>query len=158
MVTNFSRLLVVPIVEASRAAEVLLGPYTPEEHARRGLIVREGRLNRAYDGSVRLLERADPDGKKKRARPVEVEGTGPIAVSPLNSAPPRELDESASTGGRASKRPAEGSPERVDLSGSDSSGSSSDSPSGSVVREVAATVAGHTSSDVRRAVGCFAVA
>ena len=76
------------IDEAERAAEQLLGPYTGEEHAKRGQVVREPRLNRAYaDPSVRLVERPDPDaGKKKRVRgPDELETLGPIRVAPLRA-------------------------------------------------------------------------
>ena len=76
------------IDEAERAAEQLLGPYTAEEHAKRGQVVREPRLNRAYaDPSVRLAERPDPDaGKKKRVRGHdELETLGPIRVVPLRA-------------------------------------------------------------------------
>lgn len=77
-------LLVLPISEAARTAEVLLGPYTGEEHSRRHLVVRDRRLNRAYNASVNLPKRVDPDaGKKKRSRVPEVELGGPIAVKPL---------------------------------------------------------------------------
>ena len=79
------------IDEATRALEVLLGPYTGEEHGRRGLVVRDARVNRVYDASVRLAERPDPDeGKKKRARAADVDARGPIAVAPLRAVAPRE--------------------------------------------------------------------
>ena len=47
-----------------------MGSYTSEEHAKRGLVVREPHLNRAYaDPAVRLAEHQDTDeGRKKRAR------------------------------------------------------------------------------------------
>ena len=82
---------VAPITEVVRAAEVLLGPYTGEEHARHRVVVREPRLNRTYDASDPLPERADPDaGKKKRARAPEAEVAGPISAAPLRSVRPCE--------------------------------------------------------------------
>lgn len=55
------------------------------------MVVRDPRLNRAYDESVPLLERPDPDEvKKKRARDPEVEIAGPIAAPPLRSVRPRD--------------------------------------------------------------------
>lgn len=77
---------VLPIDEAEHAAEQLLGPYTREEHAKQGLVVREPRVNWAYvDPAVRLVERPNPDvGKKKWVRgPKELEGHGPISAVPL---------------------------------------------------------------------------
>ena len=80
---------VAPITKVAHAVEVLLGPYMGEEHRRRLVVVREPRLNRAYDASVHLQERADPDvGKNKRARTPEAEVAGPIAVAPLRSVRP----------------------------------------------------------------------
>ena len=82
-------LLVLRITEAERAAEVLLGPYTAEEHAKRHLVVRDRRLNRAYEASVILPERVNPDaGKKKRSRVPEVELGGPIAAQPIRAVHP----------------------------------------------------------------------
>ena len=97
-------LAVVAIDEAARAADVLLGPYTGEEHARRGVVERDARLNRAHDASVRLAERPDPDeGKKKRPRAAEVEVRGPIAVVPLRTAGPCEVGGSSRGRGDAAE-------------------------------------------------------
>lgn len=76
----------MPIDEAARAMEQLLGPYTGEEHAKRGLVVRESRLNRAYL-VVLLAEHLDPDeGRKKQGQvPEELDAPGPIDVRPLRS-------------------------------------------------------------------------
>lgn len=63
-----------------------MGPYTAEEHMKRGLVVCEPCLNRVYkDSEVRLLERLDPDeGKKKRVCALEeCDVTGPIPTVPL---------------------------------------------------------------------------
>lgn len=38
----------MPIDEATRVAEQLLGPYSDEEHTKWGLVVRELRLNRVH--------------------------------------------------------------------------------------------------------------
>lgn len=82
-------LAVVAIDEAAQAVEVLLGLYTGEEHARRRVVVRDARLNQAYDSSVRLAECPDLDeGEKKRTCMTEVEVRGPIAVMPLRTAGP----------------------------------------------------------------------
>lgn len=80
--------VVLPIDEAERAAEQLLGPYTAEEHAKWGQVVGEHRLNRAYtDPSVQPADRLDPDaGKRKRVRgPDELEASGPIPAVPLRA-------------------------------------------------------------------------
>ena len=80
--------VVLPIDEAERAAEHLLGPYTAEEHAKWGQVVGEHRLNRAYtDPSVQPADRLDPDaGKRKRVRgPDELETPGPIRAVPLRA-------------------------------------------------------------------------
>ena len=99
---------VVPITEAARAAEVLLGPYTGDEHSKRIMVVRDARLNRAYDASVRLAERVDPDaGKRKRSHVLEATGTGPLVVAPLRVAAPCEVGDSSRAPGsprRPSKR------------------------------------------------------
>ena len=77
------------ITEAARAAEVLLGPYTGEEHSKCVTVVRDCRLNRAYTPSIRLFERTDLDaGNKKHARAAEISGPGPITVVPLHAAGP----------------------------------------------------------------------
>ena len=79
---------VLPVDEAERAAEQLLGPYTADEHSKRRVVVREARLNRAYvDPALQPAERADPDaGKKKRVRgPEELETGGPISAVPLRA-------------------------------------------------------------------------
>lgn len=57
---------VAPIDEAVRAAEVLLGPYTSDEHSQRTLVVREPQVNRAYRGKgVFLAEQVEPkEGKE----------------------------------------------------------------------------------------------
>ena len=82
---------VIAITEAARAAEVLLGPYTGEEHSKCVTVVRDCRLNRAYAPSVRLSERPDPDaGKRKHARAAETSRPGPIAAVPLRAADPCE--------------------------------------------------------------------
>lgn len=53
---------VMPIDEATHATEQLLGPYTREQDAKRGLVVRELCLNCAYvDPIVHLVEHPDPD-------------------------------------------------------------------------------------------------
>lgn len=53
------------------------GPVYGEEHTKRGLVVWEEWLNRAYAASVRLSKHLDPNaGKKKRARAPEVDRTG----------------------------------------------------------------------------------
>lgn len=71
---------------------MLLGPYTGKEHTRRRLVVRDARLNRAYDALVRLAERPNPDeGKKKHARAIEVDIRGLIAVVPLCTTGPCEV-------------------------------------------------------------------
>ena len=78
----------LPVDEAERAAEQLLGPYTADEHSKRRVVVREARLNRAYvDPALQPAERADPDaGKKKRVRgPEELETGGPISAVPLRA-------------------------------------------------------------------------
>ena len=78
----------LPVDEAERAAEQLLGPYTADEHSKRRVVVREARLNRAYvDPALQPAERADPDaGKKKRVRgPEELEAGGPIRAVPLRA-------------------------------------------------------------------------
>ena len=78
----------LPLTEAERIAEQLLGPYTGEEHSKRANAVHDRRLNRAYrDPATRLSECPDPDaGKRKRARgPEELEGSGPISAIPLRA-------------------------------------------------------------------------
>ena len=78
----------LPIGEAKRVAEQLLGPYTADEHSKRRVVVREARLNRAYvDPALQPAERADPDaGKKKRVRGLEeLETGGPISAVPLRA-------------------------------------------------------------------------
>lgn len=147
---------VAPITEAARAAEVLLGPYTGDEHARRGVVVREPRLNRAYDGSVVLPERADPDeGKRKRARAAEVEVAGPIAAPPLRSVRPRE-DAGASRSldpfeGRGTGELPEGVTIRVARSGLSSGSPPNEGCSGTKGGGVGNF--GRTMSQVNRAVG-----
>lgn len=82
---------------------MLLGPYTGEEHGRRGVVVRDARLNRAYGASVRLAERTDPDeGKKKHGRAADVDVRGPIVVVPLRAAGPYEMGGSSRGQGDAS--------------------------------------------------------
>ena len=157
-------MLVTPITEAARAAEVLLGPYTSEEHVRCRVVVREPRLNRAYDASVHLSERADPDtGKKKRAHVPEVEVTGPIATAPLCVARPRDggvpsrsLEDFEE---RPAKRLAEGTLEWVEcsvsssLSSNDRAASHAASRAASPVGGAEAKVAGRTMSQVVKAIG-----
>lgn len=75
-------------IDEACVMEQLLGPYTGEEHAKWGLVVRETHLNRAYtDPAFRLAERSDPDeGRKKRAHgPEELDSLGLIDVRPLRS-------------------------------------------------------------------------
>ena len=85
-------MLVAPITEAARAAEVLLGPYTGEEHARHRLVVRDAWLNRAYGASVRLAKCPDSnEGKKKHACAPEVNVRGLIVVVLLRTAGPCEV-------------------------------------------------------------------
>lgn len=65
-----------------------MGPYTGEDHAKRGLVVLEPHLMRAYvDPVVCLAERSDlGEGRKKRARVLEeYDVTGPIAAMPMRS-------------------------------------------------------------------------
>lgn len=78
----------LPIGEAERVAEQLLGPYTADEHSKRRQVVREARLNRAYlDPAASLPERVDPDaGKRKRVRgSEELELGGPVSAVPLRA-------------------------------------------------------------------------
>ena len=137
----------VALAEATRAAEVLLGPYTGDEHARRRVVVRDPRLNRAYDASVSLPERADPDaGKKKRARAPELEVGGPIPAPPLWAVPSRDGSAEASV-----RRLPEGATFRVDVSVSSSS--SSNERAASRLEGAEAEDLGRTISQVHRAIG-----
>ena len=63
---NLAFVVVTPIDEAVWSVEVLLGPYTGEEHAKRLMVVRKPQLNLAYKDGVDLLERWDPDEWKKK--------------------------------------------------------------------------------------------
>ena len=120
------------------------------------MVVREARLNRAYDASVHLPERADPDdGKKKRARAPEVEVAGPIAAPPLRSVRPRD-DAGTSRSldpfeERSSEKLAQDPRIRLPRSGS----SSKDSSEGAYSRttDTEAVEAGRTISQVKKAVG-----
>ena len=126
------RPLVLPLTEAERLAEQLLGPYTGEEHSKRANAVHDRRLNRAYrDPAVRLLERPDPDaGKKKRARgPEELEGTGPISAVPIRAIGGASIGKAGFAAGcsvvpsskRASREP--GAPRQTSSAASSSAGS-----------------------------------
>ena len=156
LVVTIAFLAAAPISEAARAAEVLLGPYTGDEHARRLVVVREPRLNRTYDASVSFPERADPDaGKKKRARVPEVELSGPIAAPPLRSVRPRDdSGPSRDLGGgedaRAGRLP-EGTTFRVERS--ESSSSSSSDRAASRTEGAEAEDLGRTASQVDKAIG-----
>ena len=133
-----------------------MGPYTADEHGRRGVVVREARLNRAYDASVHLPERVDPDeGKKKRARAPEVEVAGPIAAPPLRSVRPRD-DAGASRSLDPSEERASGKlPEGVKMRLPRSGSTSNDSSEGRYSRTegTEAVDAGRTVSQVKQAVG-----
>lgn len=104
-------LVVLPINEVERVAELFLGPYIGEEHAKWGLVVREARVNRVYmDPLVCLVERSDPDaGKRKQVHgPEDLEGQGPINEMPLRAIGVGGADYSRPAGqgevGLASKR------------------------------------------------------
>nr|CCI55448.1 PH01B001E05.4 [Phyllostachys edulis] len=133
---------VAPIAEAVRVVELLLGPYTGEEHVKRRLV------------------HPDPDaGKKKHARVPKVKGAGPIAATPLLGACPRDTDgptcSAEDTTKRLTKRVAEGTPKRVECS--KSSSSSSDERAISPVEGAEAEDIGHTMSEVDKAIGTFGV-
>lgn len=129
------------------------GSYTGEEHSRRGLVVREGRLNRAYAASVRLSERPDPDAKKKkRVRKVEVDGTRPILVTPLSVVGPCDAGAASrdvGDAGRLSKRPAADPSDRTKLSGSASNASPSGLHAASNAGDSPVVLAERTASQVR---------
>ena len=149
-------LSVAPIGEASRAAEVLLGPYTADEHGRRGVVVREARLNRAYNASVQLPERVDPDdGKKKRVRAAEVEGVGPIAAPPLRSVRPRDDAGGSGNLDPFEERPSGKLPKGVTIRLPRSCATSEDSSGGDYSRTEGtdAVDVGRTVSQVKQAVG-----
>lgn len=152
-------LVVAPIAEVERAAELLLGPHTGEEHAKHRLVVREPRLNRTYDALVHLAELPDPDTGKTCASVPKVEGAGPIAAASLRVAclcdgggPSHSLEDFTE---RPTKRVAEGTPERVECSGSSSS--SSDERAVSPVEGAEVEGVGRTMSEVDRAIGTFGV-
>lgn len=126
---------------------------------KRRLVVREGRLNRAYASSVRLSERVDPDTRKKKklARAVDVGGTEPIDVAPLSVAGPRDAGGScraAEDADHAAKR-LTGSMEREECS--ESSNSSSDERVASTEEVGAAVVFGRSEASVGEAIGAFGV-
>lgn len=101
-------IIVLPIDESARVAEQLLGPYTDKEHAKRGLVVHESRLNRAYaDQAIRLAEHADPDeGKKKQTHvPEELDAPGPIAAWPLRAIGASDMDSPSCARVDIAKRP-----------------------------------------------------
>lgn len=121
---------VAPIDEVARATELLLGPYSSEEHAKRALVVREPRLNRAYlDPEVRLAERQDPDEgwKKQACVPDEGDAGEPIDAVPLRAVGIVNLGvvscARVDAAGRSAKWDAPGTLERV--ASARSSGSSS---------------------------------
>lgn len=139
---------VLPIDEAERATEQLLGPYTGEEHVKRGIVVREPSVNRAYmDPVVRLVERANPDaGKKKRVRGLEeLEGHRPISAVPLWAVEAAGADRSGHAGedarGLASKKlpQALGAPQEISISTSSSSAALLVAPRAGVVEVVASS-------------------
>ena len=147
---------VAPLGEASRAAEVLLGPYTADEHGRRGVVVREARLNRAYDASVHLPERVDPDeGKKKRVRAPEVEVAGPIAAPPLRSVRPRDDVGASRSLDPSEERPSGKLPEGVKMRLPRSGSTNDDSSEGRYSRTEGTedVDVGRTVSQVKQAVG-----
>lgn len=77
----------MPIDEAVRVTEQLLGPYNGEEQAKWGWVVHEARMSRA---NVDLAECPNPNaGKKKRTHvPRELEAQGPISAVPLSAIGP----------------------------------------------------------------------
>lgn len=147
---------VVHIAEATRAVEQLLGPYTCEEHAKRGLVVRKAHLNWAYlDPMIRLAERLGPDeGRRKHAHVPECDGTGPIAAMPLCAigfdgadGPSRAREDVAEW---HAKRVAQGTPKWVERarSSSASSGDERASPTeGAVPKAARRVVAGATETE-----------
>ena len=153
-------MVALPITEAARSAEVLLGPYTADEHSKRMTVVRDRRLNRAYDASVRLAERVDPDpGKRKRGPGVGVSGTGPLAVAPLRVVAPSEVgcsSRDAESPGRPSKRLAV-SAQRSESSGSSSSSSEERANSPGLRDGELGDALGRTNAEVSAAVGAFNV-
>lgn len=151
----------MPIIEAARAAELLLGPYTGEDNVKRQLVVREARLNRVYALSVRLAERPNPNmGKKKHAHVLEVNRMGPIVAAPLRDDGPYEeggpSHAAKDTTRRTAKRVAQGTMEQVERAGSisPSSGGCGASP-----MECAAVEAVERATvEADKVVGSFAIA
>lgn len=130
-------IVVAPIGEAACVVEHLLGPYTGEEHAKRGLVVWEPCLNHTYtDQMIHLMECPDIDeGRRKRARvPDDGDAARPIVVMPLRAAGSggvgRTLLCEGGCGGAGDQEGGAGDPERVEhaRSSSPSSGDCGVSP------------------------------
>lgn len=100
--------------------ELFLDSYTSEEHAKRGFVVCELRLNRAYvDPAVRLSECSDPEeGMKKWTHaPKEHDVVGPITVMPLHLVRSKGVGSPSYVGVGGVERPVKraslGTPEQV---------------------------------------------
>ena len=112
-------------------------------------------MNRAYDVSVSLPKRIDPDaGKKKWSRVPEVELGGPIAAKPLRAIHPSDGGGPSRNLKAAEERPAKRvvqDPFEAHAEVSSRASSNNGAPSPAKVVETA--VAGCTGSQVKKAIG-----